>query len=219
MEWIRWLPVLLFSIVMHECAHGYVASRCGDDTAKYAGRMTLNPIPHIDPFGSILLPLLLILTHSPFLIAWAKPVPVNPSNFRSPVRDDIMVSLAGPATNLLLALFFTFLAISGKVGMRSLPEASPLLRQLAQALIFLSHYGILINLYLAIFNLIPIPPLDGSHILRGLLPYHAALEFDRIGRYGFVILVLLVMTPALKFIFFPAHVLAWLLMQVISAFS
>lgn len=212
MEWIRWLPVLLFSVVMHECAHGYMASRCGDDTAKNAGRITLNPIPHIDPFGSILFPLFLILTNSHFFIAWAKPVPVNPRNFRNPGRDDIMVSLAGPATNFLLALFFTLLAVIGQVGMRSLP----FLARIAQAVIILSQYGILINLLLAIFNLIPIPPLDGSHILRQLLPYRAAVEFDRIGRYGFIILIILVMTPVFRFIFFPAHILFWILLQVIS---
>lgn len=212
MEWIRWLPVLLFSIVMHECAHGYVASRCGDDTARYAGRITLNPLPHIDLFGSILFPLCLILTNSHFLIAWAKPVPVNPRNFRNPGRDDIMVSLAGPATNFLLAFFFAFLAIIGQVGVRSFP----FLAQLAHALIILSQYGILINLLLAFFNLVPIPPLDGSHILRELLPHRAAVEFDKIGRYGFIILIVLIMTPVFKLIFFPAHFLFWLLLQFIS---
>lgn len=217
MEWIIWLrvlPVLLFSVVMHECAHGYVASRCGDDTARYAGRITLNPIPHIDPFGSILLPLLLMFTNSHFFIAWAKPVPVNPRNFRNPGRDDIMVSLAGPATNLLLALFFTFLAIIGQVGLRS----SPFLAHLAQALLILSDAGIRINLLLAIFNLIPIPPLDGSHILRGLLPYRAAVEFDRIGRYGFIMLIILIMTPVFKLIFLPVSILYWFLMQIILIF-
>jgi len=218
MEWILWLrvfPVLLFSVVLHECAHGYMASRCGDDTARYAGRITLNPIPHIDPFGSILLPLLLILTGSHFFIAWAKPVPVNPSNFRNPSRDDIMVSLAGPATNLLLAFFFAFLAIIGQAGLR----ISPFLVPIGQGLLILSQYGILINLLLAIFNLIPIPPLDGSHILRGLLPPRAAVEFDRIGRYGFIMLIILVMTPVFKFVFFPAHVLFWLLMRAVSIFA
>jgi len=218
MEWVVWLrvfPVLLFSVVMHECAHGYVASRCGDDTARYAGRITLNPIPHIDPFGSILLPLLLILTGSHVFIAWAKPVPVNPSNFRNPRRDDIMVSLAGPATNLLLACLFTLLAICGQAIFKTSPPMKPL----AQALLLMSQYGILINLLLAVFNLIPIPPLDGSHILRGLLPSKATIVFDKIGRYGFILLVVLVMTPFFKFLFFPAHALAWLLIRVILIFG
>ncbi|NIO05699.1 MAG: site-2 protease family protein [Proteobacteria bacterium] len=212
MEWILWLPILLFSVVMHECAHGYVASLCGDDTARYAGRITLNPVPHLDPFGSILMPLLLILTGSNFFIAWAKPVPVNPRNFRNPGRDDIMVSLAGPATNLMLALFFTLLAIIGQVVFRSLP----FLAYLAQTLTILSVVGMRINLLLAIFNLIPIPPLDGSHILRELLPYRAAIEFDRISRYGFIILLVLVMTPLFRFIFLPADILFLLLRQVIQ---
>ncbi len=215
MEWILWirvLPVLLFSVVIHECAHGYIASRCGDDTARYAGRITLNPIPHIDPFGSVLLPLLLIFTGSRFLIAWAKPVPVNPANFRHPGRDDILVSLAGPCSNVVLAFLFTFVAILGQAMMRihSLPTILP------QSVVFLAQYGILINLLLAVFNLIPIPPLDGSHILRHLLPHRAVVQFDRISRYGFLILLILVMTPVFRFIFLPAHVLFWLLMRLVS---
>jgi Zn-dependent protease len=218
MEWILWirvLPVLLFSVVIHECAHGYIASRCGDDTARYAGRITLNPIPHIDPFGSVLLPLLLIFTGSRFLIAWAKPVPVNPANFRHPGRDDILVSLAGPCSNVVLAFLFTFVAILGQAMMRihSLPTI------LAQSVVFLAQYGILINLLLAVFNLIPIPPLDGSHILRHLLPHRAVVEFDRISRYGFLILLILVMTPVFRFIFLPAHVLFWLLMRLVSVIA
>ncbi len=218
MEWFLWLrvlPVLLFSVVMHECAHGYVASLCGDDTARYAGRITLNPIPHIDPFGSILFPLLLIITDSPFFIAWAKPVPVNPMNFRNPRRDDILVSLAGPATNFLLAFFFTFLAIVGQVGLGSLP----FLASLVKALRTLCGYGIWINLLLAIFNLIPIPPLDGSHILRELLPQRAAFEFDRVSRYGFILLIIFVMTPVFKFVFFPAYKLSMILMRLIAIFG
>jgi Zn-dependent protease len=218
MEWVLWirvLPVLLFSVVIHECAHGYIASRCGDDTARYAGRITLNPIPHIDPFGSVLLPLLLIFTGSRFLIAWAKPVPVNPANFRHPGRDDILVSLAGPCSNVVLAFLFTFVAILGQAMMRihSLPTI------LAQSVVFLAQYGILINLLLAVFNLIPIPPLDGSHILRHLLPHRAVVEFDRISRYGFLILLILVMTPVFRFIFLPAHVLFWLLMRLVSVIA
>jgi Zn-dependent protease len=200
---------------MHEYAHGYVASRCGDQTAKHAGRITLNPVPHIDPFGSIFLPLLLILTGSHFFIAWAKPVPVDPRNFKKPGRDDIIVSLAGPATNLLLAFFFTFLAIIGQAGRGE----GAFVALIAQAMFVLSKYGILINLFLALFNLIPIPPLDGAHIVRQLLPPGAASRFDSIGRYGFIILLGLAMTPLLRFIFFPAYGLFWLLLRLISMFA
>ncbi|NIQ39010.1 MAG: site-2 protease family protein [Proteobacteria bacterium] len=215
MEWILWLPVLLFSVVMHECAHGFMASRCGDDTARFAGRITLNPVPHIDPFGSILFPLLLILTKSSFFIAWAKPVPVNPRNFRNPGRDDILVSLSGPATNFLLALSFTVVGIIGQVALANLPFLAPFER----ALRILPQGGIWINLLLAVFNLVPIPPLDGSHILRELLSYRAAVQFDRIGRYGFLILLLLIMTPVFKIIFFPAQFMFLFLIRIIASFG
>jgi Zn-dependent protease len=215
MQWITLLPVLFFSVVLHECAHGYVASRCGDDTARYAGRITLNPVPHIDPFGSIFLPLLLILTKSPFLFAWAKPVPVNPRNFRNPGRDDVLVSLAGPATNLALALMFTVLGIVAIVIMKG----APFLGTIGQAGVMLARYGILINLILATFNLVPIPPLDGSHILRELLPYEAALKYDKVSRYGFIILLLLVVTPVFRLIFLPAHLLFGVLWRLMLAFA
>jgi len=215
MDWILQIPILLFSVVMHECAHGYTAYRCGDDTARLLGRITLNPLPHLDPFGSVLLPLLLIITNSNFLIAWAKPVPVNPRNFRNPTRDDILVSVSGCAVNMLLAFAFTFCSIMTLVLLSRIPGLIPYGNVFLQMCLF----GIWINLILAIFNLIPIPPLDGSHILRELLPYSAAVEYDRIGRYGFILLLLLVMTPLFSYVFLPARIVFGLLKSLILMFA
>ncbi len=147
--------VFLFSVIIHEVAHGYVALRNGDPTAKIMGRLTLNPVPHIDPVGSILLPGLLLLSHAGILFGWARPVPVNPLNYRDYRWGEITVSAAGPLSNLALAVIFAFiLRLSlGNIGLATL-----------------AYYGVSINIFLALFNLIPIPPLDGSHILAMLLP-------------------------------------------------
>lgn len=152
---IFFLIILIFSIVIHEVAHGSVANFLGDPTAKYAGRLTLNPIKHLDPFGSVLLPLFLILIRSPFLFGWAKPVPINPYNFKNQRWDEAKVSLAGPGANILIALFFGLL-------IRFFPLSLPLLS--------LFSIIVILNLVLAVFNLMPIPPLDGSHILFAILP-------------------------------------------------
>ncbi len=144
-------------IVVHEVAHGYVAYCLGDPTAKDAGRLTLNPVAHIDPVGTLLLPALLIMSHSPVVFGWAKPVPVNPHNFRDPRRGMLLTSLAGPAANFILAVIFSIIF---KLGL--FPQYSVLWAFLLM--------GILISLVLGIFNLIPIPPLDGSQILFALLP-------------------------------------------------
>ncbi|MCX5888833.1 MAG: site-2 protease family protein [Deltaproteobacteria bacterium] len=147
--------VLLFSIIVHEVAHGYVALLNGDPTARIMGRITLNPGPHIDPVGSILIPGILLLTHAGLLFGWAKPVPVNPLNFRNYRWGEITVSAAGPLSNLALAVAFAFLLRLdlGNVGV-----------------VKMAYFGVIINIFLALFNLIPIPPLDGSHILAILLP-------------------------------------------------
>lgn len=155
MEIIFLIIILIFSVIIHEVAHGAVANYLGDPTAKHEGRLTLNPINHLDPVGSILLPLLLVITQSPILFAWAKPVPVNPYNLKNPKKDMAKIAVSGPATNFSVALFFSLL-----IKFFAIPE---------NLLIIFSGI-IFINILLAVFNLMPIPPLDGSKILFSFLP-------------------------------------------------
>jgi Zn-dependent protease len=205
------VPILLFSVVVHEYAHGYVAYRWGDPTAAVMGRLTLNPIPHIDPIGSVLVPTLLLLTGG-FVFGWARPVPVNPANYRNRKWGDIAVSLAGPASNLLLALLFTglwILAVS-VLGM------DPVLAILGQVF----RTGILLNLILATFNLLPIPPLDGSHVLYNFLPQPLAYNYMSLSRFGFLILILLMVFPptrALLALFYvPVQMVDQLLISLVA---
>jgi Zn-dependent protease len=181
-------PVLLFSVVAHEYAHGYAALRQGDSTAYQLGRLTWNPLKHIDPFMTLILPILTFITAG-VMFGGAKPVPVNPRNFRNYKRGDIIVSLAGIATNLVLAVVAgVAVALVGLLG-RAIPAIAPWASILQLMLI----YGILINLILAFFNLIPIPPLDGSHVAKYLLPPAWALRYEQFGRYGLIALMMLVM--------------------------
>ncbi len=189
------IVILIFSVILHEVAHGYVAMKCGDYTAKYAGRLTFNPIPHIDVFGTIVLPLILILTNSPFLLGWAKPVPVNPYNYNNGKIDDVKVSAAGPASNLLLASAFTLLAII--IGW-----VTPGLFSAAWSMI---QYGILINIVLAVFNLMPIPPLDGSHILAYFLPPNMAFKYQQIQQYGLILVFVFIMTPLFRIVHYIVY--------------
>ncbi|MDP8298901.1 MAG: site-2 protease family protein [Candidatus Tantalella remota] len=170
--------IFIIVIVVHEVAHGYVAFRMGDPTAKDAGRLTLNPIAHMDPVGTVILPMLLVLSHSPIIFGWAKPVPVNPRNFREPRKGMLLTSLAGPAANFGMAVIFAAIFKTGIFPAGSLMWTVLL-------------YGVLISLVLGIFNLIPIPPLDGSNILMTLLPLEMARAYARMQRYGFVILIAL----------------------------
>ena len=185
MEVVLLIAVLIFSIVVHEVAHAWQARREGDDTAERLGRITLNPIPHLDFLGSIMVPMLLWFTHSGFMFGWAKPVPVNPANYRDHKWGDIRVSLAGIVSNLGLALLATlFAAVVLKV--QSLTGG---LGGVTHVLLQMATYGILINLILAFFNLIPIPPLDGSHVLFHFLPRPLALKYREAGRYGLLIVM------------------------------
>ncbi|MDA3792372.1 MAG: site-2 protease family protein [Elusimicrobia bacterium] len=187
--WPLLLVVFFFSVVIHEVAHGIMASHCGDDTAKLMGRITLNPIPHIDPIGTILVPILLILFKAPFVVGWAKPVPINPYNFNNYKEGTLKVSSAGVLTNfafaIVLAAVVWVMHLTGlDVGRMGFYTAAVL------------SAGVAINVVLGLFNLIPIPPLDGSRIVSVLLPPELSEKYDRMGRYGFIILILL-----LNFIF------------------
>ena len=180
------LPVLLFSVIAHEYAHGYAALKQGDTTALMLGRLTWNPVKHIDPFMTVLLPLMLAFMHAPIL-GGAKPVPVNPRNYRNFKRGDIIVSLAGVFTNLLVAIGCTIVVFL--LGL--LAKTSDALHPSIGILQAMFVEGILLNMVLIAFNLIPIPPLDGSHVMKYLLPPAWSLRYQELGRYGLLILILL----------------------------
>jgi Zn-dependent protease len=188
--------VFLFAISIHESAHAFTAWRCGDPTARMLGRVSLNPIRHIDPFGTVILPLLAMITHFP-VIGWAKPTPVDPRNFRHPIRDDIFTAVAGPISNFLAATAAVILmAIIGY----SSAEGRGVIRNLSHGFVsdtnstlmplaLLLYEGMQINVLLGVFNLIPVPPLDGSHVVRHVLSDSARQVYDRVGMIGLLILI------------------------------
>ncbi|MBU1627319.1 site-2 protease family protein [bacterium] len=181
------IPVLLLSVIIHEIAHGWTAFKLGDTTARDMNRLTLNPLPHIDLLWSIIIPGMLIFSHSPFIIGGAKPVPIDPRNFKNPKRDMMLTSLAGPLSNFIIAivsliffkLIFNYGTFLGSYGYITLK-------------LFAS--SLILNVILFAFNLIPIPPLDGGRILTGLLPDRVAYTFSRIEPYGFIIIMVLLFT-------------------------
>ena len=199
MELIVKIIALVFAVIIHEVAHGYAAYLLGDPTAKRAHRLTLNPIAHIDLFGSIILPLVLVFAGSPVLLGWAKPVPFNPAYFRDPRRGIMIVGAAGPAVNFLAALASAAL-------LRLVGPAAPLL---AHFLVFFCAT----NLILGIFNLIPIPPLDGSRIVLGLLPDELVPAYLKLEQFGFIIIFALLWLGLLDYAVFPLFrfLLGWLL--------
>jgi Zn-dependent protease len=198
------LPVLV-AVVFHEVAHGWVAYQLGDSTAARLGRLTLNPFAHVDLFGTILVPLILIVSNSPFVFGYAKPVPVNFSNLRNPKTDMIWVAVAGPATNLLLAylcsIAWRFLAPDLAEHPQQ-PGVSRLTDYTA-ALVLMAQSGILINIVLAVFNLLPLPPLDGGRVMVGLLPRTLSMSLAKVEPYGFIIVIVLLMTHTLDRIIDP----------------
>lgn len=186
------LPILLFSVIIHEYAHGWTAEKFGDPTARVMGRLTLNPGPHIDPFGTIFLPLILLVLKSPFMIGWAKPVPVNFQNLKNPKKNILWVGISGPVVNIILA------AICGLLLKISL------LSNIVPLALMLS-YAVQINIILAVFNLTPIPPLDGSRFVYSLLPDKLAYRYASIEPYGFLIIMVLLWIGILDVIIWPIY--------------
>lgn len=178
-DFIFIILILILSVVIHEVSHGYAAQMLGDPTARLAGRLTLNPLKHLDPFGSVIIPALLVLSKAGFLIGWAKPVPYNPYNLRNARWGEAIVAGAGPLTNIFIAVVFGLLIRLGTIY-----------DFLSPAFVEIAGYVVFINILLAIFNLLPIPPLDGSKVLKSLLPYKAAYKYDAFveffTRYGMI---------------------------------
>lgn len=195
------LPILLFSVVIHELAHGWMALRLGDTTARDMGRLTLNPIPHIDPVGSILVPLFSLFVAGRVFIAWAKPVPVNPMNFSNYRRDDILVSVVGPLSNLLLALACTIIFIFLALITPLLHQSGSVLDELMTFLLKMFAGGITLNVVLAVFNLIPIPPLDGSHVAASMMPDEMSDRYRSVGFFGIFVILLLIRWPPFSMLF------------------
>jgi Zn-dependent protease len=198
--------VLLFSLTIHEMAHAWTADRLGDPTARLLGRISLNPIVHADPLGTIVLPLVSLFTQAP-LIGWAKPVPVTLRYLRHPRRDYILVAAAGPASNLVLALFAAILLSILPISPHTLGESNvsvPIAAILSRLMA--------LNVLLAVFNMLPIPPLDGGNVLGGLLPANLAAVFNKVRPYGFVLLYALVLSGGFEMIVLPPYrfILSWL---------
>lgn len=199
METLYVLPILLFSVVVHEVAHGWTALRLGDPTARDLGRLTFNPIPHLDFIGSIAIPLLSLLSAGSIFIAWAKPVPINPMYFQDRRRGDLLVSAAGPISNLVVA---AFCAVCYVLSVRLIGPMENVTEGLStQAATFVIHMfgaGITLNIFLAVFNLIPVPPLDGSHVLAAFLPTRTAERFQQIGFFGIIVVIMLMRLPMFR---------------------
>lgn len=191
-----WIIPLLFAITLHEVAHGWVASFFGDKTAKLSGRLSVNPIHHIDLIGTIVIPMATLLLGG-VIFGWAKPVPVDPRNLRHPKRDMAFVALAGPLANLVMAIAWAGIA---KIGMMILDNGN---QWLGLPLSYMGGAGVMVNVVLGVLNLIPLPPLDGSKMLASLLPGRAAYQFERIAPYSLLILLILLLTGALSYVLGP----------------
>lgn len=198
-----WIIPILLAITLHEAAHAWVANKCGDSTAKVLGRLSMNPLRHIDPIGTVIVPIIIaLLSGFQFVFGWAKPVPINWLQLKNPRRDMILVALAGPMSNVVMAVLW---ALCAKIGL----FMDPSLSSLALFMVLTGKAGIMINLVLALLNLVPIPPLDGSRVVACLLPPTAADQYMRLEPYGFLILLVLLVTGVLSRLLFP--LLVWTL--------
>ncbi|MDP1861581.1 MAG: site-2 protease family protein [Gemmatimonadaceae bacterium] len=217
-EFLLVAPVLLFSMVAHEYAHGYAALKQGDPTAYQLGRLTWNPLKHIDPFFTVILPMITFFAGG-FIFGGAKPVPVTPRNYRNYRRGDIIVSMAGIVSNLILAVLSTvMILVLGVIG-RVLPAAATDTLAILQLMMV---WGVRFNLILAMFNLLPIPPLDGSHVMKYLLPPAWAIRYQQVGMYGVIILMVMLMTrigePVFRVWMAPVNLVGGFLLRSISQF-
>jgi Zn-dependent protease len=196
------IPILI-AITFHELSHGFVANKLGDPTAKMMGRLTLNPIAHIDLIGTVLMPLMLIiLTNGQFVFGYAKPVPINPMNFKNPKRDMAISAAAGPITNILLAILSMLILRLLIIPLADLfPESLSV--TVMEPLIMIFKSSVIINVILAVFNMIPIPPLDGGRVLVGFLPYKQAISFSKIEPFGFIIVIFLIATGIASYFVMP----------------
>jgi len=205
----------MVAVIFHEVAHGYAALKLGDTTAKDMGRLTLNPIPHIDPIGTVAIPLILILLKSPFLFGYARPVPVNFMRLKNPKKGMILVSAAGPATNFLVAIIAAVL-IRVILILHPISDISakvPFPESIIITIVTILFYTLMLSVVLGLFNLTPIPPLDGGRIAVGLLPNEAAIKYSRIEPFGiFIVLGLLFLTPLSKVFYIVIISIAYLLL-------